>query len=264
MFGLGMGEIVLIAVVALLVLGPERLPGAAKAIGKGIRDLRQQTKALQSTIESDTQIGEAVREIKGALRGDPETLYKKVTGDDWQGSDSPPIASSKAKSDDDTKSDKSSASEKSSASDNESSKLEASQSDDTNSESSKSDVSENDSPDLAENDSPDEAASNNDSPDKADPASATRDFVKELIDKEFSNTDDAWGKAPVNPHEADEADESPKDDSSDNSSSLSSVSDIQDPDMPIIKPASNTMARHDAIDDEGDQDDQDPSDTANV
>ncbi len=80
MFGMGMGEIVLIAVVALLVLGPERLPGAAKAIGKGIRDLRMQTKDLQQTIEKDTQLGEAVRELRGALRGDPETLYQRATG----------------------------------------------------------------------------------------------------------------------------------------------------------------------------------------
>jgi Tat protein translocase TatB subunit len=90
MFGLGMGEIVLIAVVALLVLGPERLPGAAKAIGKGIRDLRSQTKDLTQTIENDTQIGEAVREIRGALRGDPETLYKRATGEDFRKTATPP------------------------------------------------------------------------------------------------------------------------------------------------------------------------------
>ncbi len=83
MFGMGMGEILLIAVVALLVLGPDRLPGAAKAIGKGIRDLRSQTKGLQATIEQDTHIGEAVRELRGALRGDPESLYKRATGEDF-------------------------------------------------------------------------------------------------------------------------------------------------------------------------------------
>lgn len=83
MFGLGMGEIVLIAVVALLVLGPDRLPGAAKVIGKGIRDLRKQTQELKGTIERDTQLGDAVREIRGALRGDPETLYKRATGEDF-------------------------------------------------------------------------------------------------------------------------------------------------------------------------------------
>lgn len=80
MFGMGMGEILLIAVVALLVLGPDRLPSAAKAIGKGIRDLRAQTRDLQQTIEKDTHLGDAVRELRGALRGDPETLYERATG----------------------------------------------------------------------------------------------------------------------------------------------------------------------------------------
>ncbi|MBL4633641.1 MAG: twin-arginine translocase TatA/TatE family subunit [Kofleriaceae bacterium] len=246
MFGLGMGEIVLIAVVALLVLGPERLPGAAKAIGKGIRDLRQQTKALQATIESDTQIGDAVREIKGALRGDPETLYKKVTGDDWQGSDSPPIVSSpensSEKEGEQGKSDDATKSGESGSSDNEDSNRESLKGDDAKSDSSNGDDSEKESSGSAA------------------PATATRDFVKELIDKEFSNTDDAWGKAPSNPHEGDD---SSNDDSSD---IVEANASEPDPDMPIIKPASNTMARHEVIDDESedDQNDQASTDTANV
>jgi sec-independent protein translocase protein TatB len=80
MFGMGMGEIVLIAVVALLVLGPDRLPGAAKAIGKGIRDLRKQTQDLKRTVEEDTELGDAVRDLRSALRGDPEHLYRAAVG----------------------------------------------------------------------------------------------------------------------------------------------------------------------------------------
>ena len=41
MFGLGIWEIALIAVVALLVLGPEKLPDAAKQLGKALRDFRR-------------------------------------------------------------------------------------------------------------------------------------------------------------------------------------------------------------------------------
>jgi sec-independent protein translocase protein TatB len=70
MFGLGMGEIVVILVVALLVLGPTQLPDAAKHIGKAIRQLRKHTRDLQDTIEKDEQIGGTVRELKSALRGD--------------------------------------------------------------------------------------------------------------------------------------------------------------------------------------------------
>ena len=34
-------EIVLVAAIALLVLGPKRLPGAARSLGKGIREFKQ-------------------------------------------------------------------------------------------------------------------------------------------------------------------------------------------------------------------------------
>ena len=70
MFGLGAGEIVVILVVALLVLGPTQLPNAAKEIGKAIRTLRRHTRDLQDTIEKDEAIGGTMRELKSALRGD--------------------------------------------------------------------------------------------------------------------------------------------------------------------------------------------------
>jgi sec-independent protein translocase protein TatB len=71
MFGMGMGELLLILVVALLVVGPDKLPQAAKAIGRGIRDFRRHSHDLQSTLEQDEKLGEAVRELKSALRDDP-------------------------------------------------------------------------------------------------------------------------------------------------------------------------------------------------
>src|SRR5688572_32910710 len=68
MFGMGMGEIIVILIVALLLLGPEKLPEAAKTIAKGMRSLRKHTQDLQETVEQDETIGGAVRELKSALR----------------------------------------------------------------------------------------------------------------------------------------------------------------------------------------------------
>ena len=70
MFGLGLGEIILIVIVALLFIGPEKLPEAAKSISKGIRDIRKQTRELRETIEEDTDFGGAIRDLQSALRGD--------------------------------------------------------------------------------------------------------------------------------------------------------------------------------------------------
>jgi sec-independent protein translocase protein TatB len=70
MFGIGGSEILVILVIALLFLGPDKLPDAAKTISKGIRDLKKQSRALQQTIENDEKIGGAIRDLKSALRGE--------------------------------------------------------------------------------------------------------------------------------------------------------------------------------------------------
>ena len=70
MFGMGGTEILVILIVALLFLGPDKLPEAAKSISKGIRDLRKQTREFQDTIEADERIGGAIRDIKSALNGE--------------------------------------------------------------------------------------------------------------------------------------------------------------------------------------------------
>ncbi len=72
MFGMGGSEILVILIVALLFLGPDKLPDAAKTISKGIRDLKKQTRVLQETIENDEHIGGAIRDLKSALNGEPE------------------------------------------------------------------------------------------------------------------------------------------------------------------------------------------------
>lgn len=40
MFQVGPLEVVVVAIIALLVLGPSRLPDAARAVGKGMREFR--------------------------------------------------------------------------------------------------------------------------------------------------------------------------------------------------------------------------------
>jgi sec-independent protein translocase protein TatB len=83
--------------VALLFLGPDKLPQAAKSISKGIRDIKRHSRALQQQIENDEQIGGALRDIKSALRGDelpvrrpaapprPRQLAEGSTGDPPEG-----------------------------------------------------------------------------------------------------------------------------------------------------------------------------------
>jgi sec-independent protein translocase protein TatB len=66
MFGLGFGEIVIIAILALLLLGPERLPGAAKTLGKGLREIRRATDDIKGQIETEMYADER-KAVKPAL-----------------------------------------------------------------------------------------------------------------------------------------------------------------------------------------------------
>ena len=53
MFGLGFGEIVIIAILALVLLGPDRLPEALKTGGKLLRDFKKSTDGLKDQIEKE-------------------------------------------------------------------------------------------------------------------------------------------------------------------------------------------------------------------
>jgi sec-independent protein translocase protein TatB len=53
MFNIGAGEMVLIMVAALLILGPTRLPELARGIGKFMREFRRQTDEVRNVVERE-------------------------------------------------------------------------------------------------------------------------------------------------------------------------------------------------------------------
>ncbi|NOZ13021.1 MAG: twin-arginine translocase subunit TatB [Acidobacteria bacterium] len=53
MFGMGIGELVLIFVIALIVFGPDKLPSVARTVGKVVRDLKKTTDELSETIQRE-------------------------------------------------------------------------------------------------------------------------------------------------------------------------------------------------------------------
>ncbi len=53
MFGIGFSELILIFVVALLVLGPKRLPEVAKTLGRFYREIKSTMDEVKSVVEED-------------------------------------------------------------------------------------------------------------------------------------------------------------------------------------------------------------------
>ena len=53
MFGLGFSEILVILVLALILLGPQKLPEVAKQLGRGLRDFRKATDDLKGQFERE-------------------------------------------------------------------------------------------------------------------------------------------------------------------------------------------------------------------
>lgn len=61
MFDVGFWEILLILVLALVVIGPERLPGAARKAGFFVGKARRYIEGVRSEVESELDVGEFKR-----------------------------------------------------------------------------------------------------------------------------------------------------------------------------------------------------------
>jgi len=72
-----MSEIVVILVVALVFLGPKKLPELASGIGKMIRELRKATSDIKNEIQLDETISKPMEELREAMTLHPEELKRR-------------------------------------------------------------------------------------------------------------------------------------------------------------------------------------------
>ena len=74
MFGIGMPELLVILAVALIVLGPKRLPEVAKGLGKALNEFRRATSSISDELESARAM---LEEEERRLRQPPAAAKKE-------------------------------------------------------------------------------------------------------------------------------------------------------------------------------------------
>ena len=87
MFGIGMPELAVIIVVALVVLGPKRLPEVARSLGKGLAEFRRLTGDVNKELE-------AARHMIESEARDHENERRKSDRESRQPQSTAPLAGS--------------------------------------------------------------------------------------------------------------------------------------------------------------------------
>ncbi len=86
MFGIGMQEILLILVIALIVLGPKKLPDVAKALGKALNEFKRATSELKDSLDVDQNLNtvkksfDSMNEVKPAADAAASSPWPSATG----------------------------------------------------------------------------------------------------------------------------------------------------------------------------------------
>jgi len=69
MFGIGMPELIIIFVIALVIIGPKKLPDLARALGKGMAEFRKATNEIKSNLDMGDELKEIEEELTDSVSG---------------------------------------------------------------------------------------------------------------------------------------------------------------------------------------------------
>ena len=82
MFGLGIGEILLILAIALIFIGPERLPDLARSLAKGYAEFRRSFDDVKNSIEKDMRSLNVEEHLRQGKKFNLDEVYKAPWADE--------------------------------------------------------------------------------------------------------------------------------------------------------------------------------------
>ena len=100
MFGIGMPELLLILAIALIVIGPKKLPDLAKSLGRTLREFKKATNEFKDTLQIDEDLSD-VKKAFDDLGDDLKDSVSLEAQEEFKRPDASETAEKKADSVDD-------------------------------------------------------------------------------------------------------------------------------------------------------------------